>query len=675
MKIYTKIKLKLKKMITKYDFFLLKLNENVEQAKVYLKKKALSLKRTEAADRAKHVLSDEELKQITLTPEEVKKVETDPSFLAIKNLVKNDPGYTFLFTKMYNEDFKDTDTPETRLAALKELYDRIKSFGETINMLPQPVIMYAKKPEGSTQTYMDILSDALSELDTTLLVNRFMKRIDKKDRHLLNNLTPENKERLSFIAFEFSKLKNSSGIRANYGEKFTTINELLDNAEYYINSMRKPEFEEFYNDVISINNTYKTDGINIVFDKNLAIVAWVGCYDANKEFNYPKAPKLCISYSRSMWDSYVGDENKQYYIYDLNISGTERMSLVAVTVEADGSIYGDGGCQDKFNKHIGKQALAEHLTKLGTSIDILTPFTPKEIFEKNKRKNASRTLGTTHNLTIEMAKELIEELAADPNYNNGAPLKNAIAAHNLPVVAYLLSKGASASIDNNRLIIDALKANDKDILSLLFKHTTVPIQVGQSLLDSISSMETVKVLVDNGLEFTGSNLEVLYKKIYNKVSKKDASYDNFYDDLKYLIGLGMDPQLSDGLPLRHAVTLNDKKSIDFLLEKGSKISNRGYRILEHCITRNNIELLKYFIDILRKDNDPLLKGKKFVEERISYTGSDKLIKTVTIDPVSVINEFIVNTEEQMETDDLDEASGKEIISILRNILPKSAKIK
>ena len=119
----------------KYFDFVENLNENVQQAKVYLKNLALKNKKQSAG----------EGESVTLSPEEVRAAETNPNFVKIKELCREVPGYTFLFTKIFfeeleqNQDYTDTEKFDT----LKNLFDRIKSLGNLVKDLPMPLDRYA----------------------------------------------------------------------------------------------------------------------------------------------------------------------------------------------------------------------------------------------------------------------------------------------------------------------------------------------------------------------------------------------------------------------------------------------------------------------------------------------------------------------------------------------------
>ena len=76
----------------KYFDFKDSLNENIQQAKVYLKNLALKKKKEAAGE------TDQ---PVGLSAEEVRAAETNPMFTKIKDMCRDNPGYTFLFTKIF----------------------------------------------------------------------------------------------------------------------------------------------------------------------------------------------------------------------------------------------------------------------------------------------------------------------------------------------------------------------------------------------------------------------------------------------------------------------------------------------------------------------------------------------------------------------------------------------
>ena len=75
-------------MLTNYFDFKDSLNENVQQAKTFMKNRALKAKKTEMGE------PKEGEPPVGLSAQEVRQAENDPQFMKIKELLRDNPGYT-----------------------------------------------------------------------------------------------------------------------------------------------------------------------------------------------------------------------------------------------------------------------------------------------------------------------------------------------------------------------------------------------------------------------------------------------------------------------------------------------------------------------------------------------------------------------------------------------------
>ena len=117
-------------MLKRYFDFKDNLNENVQQAKAFMKNTALRAKKAKMSDGKE--LSEEELKKIGLDQMEVRQAENNPEFLKIKDLVKDNPGYTYLFTKFYFEDLVDLE-PNQRMEDIKGIYNTLRDVRQSLS--------------------------------------------------------------------------------------------------------------------------------------------------------------------------------------------------------------------------------------------------------------------------------------------------------------------------------------------------------------------------------------------------------------------------------------------------------------------------------------------------------------------------------------------------------------
>jgi len=164
-------------MLTKYFDFKESLNENVQQAKTYLKNKALKDKRAQIVEGGES--DEEELKKVGLTPIEVRQAENNPQFLKIKELLRDSPGYTYVFTKFFFEDLSELE-PIQRLEELKNLYTTLKDMRQSISQLPMPVDRYTTQkptpedPRGPYERLLDDLERLRGNRVTTKWINQLL---------------------------------------------------------------------------------------------------------------------------------------------------------------------------------------------------------------------------------------------------------------------------------------------------------------------------------------------------------------------------------------------------------------------------------------------------------------------------------------------------------------------
>ena len=106
-----------------------KLNENVQQAKQFLKNRALS-------DKKAKVKKEEDKEKVTLTEEEARRAETNVDFIKIRDMLRDNPGYVFAFTKFFFSD-------NVPFEELQSAYDDIKEYRSVIHTLPMPIDKYS----------------------------------------------------------------------------------------------------------------------------------------------------------------------------------------------------------------------------------------------------------------------------------------------------------------------------------------------------------------------------------------------------------------------------------------------------------------------------------------------------------------------------------------------------
>ena len=124
---------------TRYFDFKNNLNENVQQAKTFMKNRALRLKKAELGE------PKEGEQPIGLDAREVREAENDKNFLKIKDFCKDNPGYTYVFTKFFFEDLAELEENqrfEDLFTGKNSLYNQIKELRQSLSQLPMPIDRY-----------------------------------------------------------------------------------------------------------------------------------------------------------------------------------------------------------------------------------------------------------------------------------------------------------------------------------------------------------------------------------------------------------------------------------------------------------------------------------------------------------------------------------------------------
>ncbi len=428
-------------LFKKYQEFLgnFRIDENVQQAKIYLKKKALAEKK------GKTKKEDERL-----TPEEIRKAETDPNFLKIKELLRDNPGYVFPFVKFFFEE----DVP---FDSLKNIYDKIKEYRSVIHTLPMTIDKYAEiVPTGEDpRKGFEVLGDDIEKIKRSRVVKKWVDRLYGDIKREYASTSASIKEKVDGIAIAFDEFgKESNGNKDdkinkelqdlffNKVARYKNLNEVIQAALSYIKSANNSSISKFFQNIQKVNEKYgEMNGAEIVYNENDVLILEIKSYHANKELN--SNTSHCIASSQYQWDNYVGSDNnftKQYYIYNFKLSPSDDKSVVGITIAPK---YDIRACHTKSDRSFSGE-VKRWLSGLGVPFEVLAPMTPEEQEKKRKRIIANKEI-VKPNLTIAQVKKYIEE-GGDPNASTGKPLINAVAEDNLEKTKYLMAVGAHPNI-------------------------------------------------------------------------------------------------------------------------------------------------------------------------------------------------------------------------------------
>jgi len=560
-------------LLKKYNQFLdtFRVDENVQQAKNFLRNRELEEKR-------KKVKDPEEAKKITLTPEEVNKAERNPDFLKIKEMLNDNPGYVYAFTKFHFDQ-------DASFESLKEMYKKIQEYRSLISQLPMPVERYAdiKGDAQDGRNGFERLFDDLEKLSRYRIAKKFVDKLYGNIRREYQSAAPVIKEKIENIAVAFDELgKESNGtkdLKKNQElqdlffskvKRYKTLNEVINAAQSFLKAASNDNISKFMQSIQKTNLKFgEMNGVEIVYDENKILILEIKSFQASKELC--SNTSWCIASSQHYWNSYVGSDenyNKQYAVYNFNLPPNDDKSIIGVTIGPNQQIK---ACHTKSDASFSGQ-IKDYMKKINVPFAVLASMTEEEIEKKKRRVKANKEI-IKDNLSLEDVKRYVED-GADPNANEGKALKNAVAEDNYAKAEYLLSIGASPNIGS-------------------------PIQ-------EVKNLKMLKLLVDHGAEMVN---EIFTKFIIND-----------YDAVEYVLKRGLDPGYQKGLPLRMAAKLNRIDVMELLIKYGAQIDDRRLMVLKWACEFGQTEAVLF----VKNKMEELYKTDKQFKERMDNF-SDKRI--------------------------------------------------
>ena len=662
---------------TKYtDFLDLRINENLNQAKKYLKDKFIrttSIMKVipntvisnsyDAIDKDSgdvlniNDLTEEQkskvlelIKTTKLTDVDLKGVENNPLFLSVKKMLGDKVGFTYLFTYLAMEE-------KIPLDELKTLFKHIIDFKDSLDKLRRPISNYIDKsiPNNGEQ-----LGDDLENISRARKAQKFVNEFDSDLKAEYRNSAPALKKRIEDIAFAFDELgKDVNGtddekmkIRLSTQKRFFSkikrykaLNSLINGAELFLKSESNSSSSKFYNQIEKCNELYGKFGARIVFDDDNILILELLSFPACKMLC--SNTSWCISTSDHYWNSYVGGDSvftRQYAIYNYNLSPTDNNSIIGITINSDKSIRAchaknDSGisssCKSIFNSFESKAGLPKN-----TIWDLLEPMSESDKKKKQLRIIANKEIIKPNKTMSEIKKYVLED-GADVNTNNCVVLQNAVKESNLEKVEFLLKIGANPNL--NKEIIENCKSDPKE---------------DKDSPKNKKNFEIIKILIENG------------GKITNNVYK---NFNSDYDAIEFFLKKGYHP---DGVedngkksynPIRTAVKSDRLDIVKLLLKYGSTAFSDPERVVA---SRVPFEYCKYdIINYLFEEGicvNNWDENLKFVVNNYDFPKADKtkmvdfILKYISEKKVTIKNNgsLILSTIENDKNKDYDPAKMK-----------------
>jgi len=553
------------------------INENLDKSKKFLKdqyiikKLATDLKlidteldyqlRNGKKGLSKRDFTEEQFNQIRMgmrdvrvTDDQVRNLERNPDFVKLRELFQPNIGYLYNFVYMYfieNIPYEEVERLYGLLIEYKDLLDRMPRKFD-VNFIDENI-----PNPSNNHTNAEILSDQLDKLAEYRKVKKIIDTLPPKLKKEANNATELQMEQLVEIANGFNSIqpeeKKEIAWKTFFGEMLEDRHETTRDGKpnptfgklvwrsrlFRFQQMENPLIEfiraakqhleasssEGYSDRVEkinkVNDLLGVKGCKVVYNESGIMIVEVNSYAANKMLNAHCSH--CIVNSESYWNSYLGEYNIQYYIYNFNLSSTNNKWTIGVTIQPDRT-WQSGACQTVNNANIGgefKSLLKSWEKEYGIKdslFDVLKPLSKEEIELRKRAKEAE--------------KSIIKKTIKDPETGK----ERTITAADLQ--RYVKEFGADINRDNGQALINAVEDDDIERVRMIFAlGGTANLKKGsESAISRAKNLEMIKLLIENG--------SVLTNEVFKNIVCDDET-------LEFTLKAGADPNFSSNLPIRN----------------------------------------------------------------------------------------------------------------------------
>jgi hypothetical protein len=492
------------------------------------------------------------LRDVRLTDEQVRELERNPEFVKLRDLFQPNIGYLYNFVYMYFVEgipYEEVERLYALLIEYKDLLERLpKKFD--INFIDENI-----PNSTNNHTNAEIISDELDKLGEYRKVKKIIDTLPPKLKKAANSATELQMEQLVEIANGFDNVeedKKELVWKTFFGEMLedryeTTrdgkpnpnfgklvwrsrlfrfqqmenpLTEFIKAAKQHLDASGSEGYSDRVEKINKVNDLLGVKGCRVVFNEAGVLIVEVNSYAANKMLNAHCSH--CIVNSESYWNSYLGEYNIQYYIYNFNLSSTNSRWTIGVTIKPDRTYQG-GACQTVNNNDIGrefKSILKDWRSEYNINQelwDVLLPLSAEEI---QRRKDAQLA-----------EREIIKKTVTDPETRRERP----ITAEDIK--RFVRESGADVNKDNGKALVNAVEDGDIERVKVILQLGGSPnLRKGSdSAIAKAKDMETIKLLVSNHAVLTGD--------VFNNIVCDE-------DALEFCLKAGADPNFNSNLPIR-----------------------------------------------------------------------------------------------------------------------------
>ena len=251
--------------------------------------------------------------------------ETDPKFIKLRELLKNNLGYIGTFTEWMYRDREDINT-------ITDVFNKLKN----INNLDKQIEEFEK---------MEDLYDYLQSFETKRIVDKTINGLPSYTKKYVNdelrNLIALNIEWAEFVR----KFYTEKGGRYNEHSKYWNLSTdterdnysdwLIDETKIYIQNLKGEWNLSTILKKISDSDLVEGKDFDIVEKKPLLLMLRIYTYKASKELG---ARKWCIVTSEGMFRRYVTDFANQYFVWDFTKDISDIRHMIGTTIGQSGKI-------------------------------------------------------------------------------------------------------------------------------------------------------------------------------------------------------------------------------------------------------------------------------------------------------------------------------------------------
>ena len=614
------------------------LNENLDKSKKFLKDQYIikklatdlkfidseldyKLRHGEKKGLSKNDFSPEQyneirmkMRDVRLTDDQVRNLERNEEFVKLRDLFQPNIGYLYNFVYMYFVEGISYEEIERLYALLIEHKDVIERLPKKFDInfidesIPNPT---------NNHTNAEILSDELDKLGEYRKVKKIIDTLPPKLKKAANlatelqmeqlveiangfeNITPEEKKEIVWKTFfgemlvdnwettrdgkpnpNFGKLVWRSRL-ARFNNEENPLVEFIRAAKQHLDASGSEGYSDRVGKINKVNDLLGVKGCKVLYNVSGIMIVEVNSYAANKMLNAHCSH--CIVNTESHWNSYLGEYNIQYYIYNFNFSTTNSRWTIGVTMKPNRG-WDNGACQTVNNSYIGgefKSLLKSWENEYGIEdslFDILQPLSQEEIDRRKRAKDAERFI--------------IKKTIPDPETGR----ERTITAADLQ--GYVKEFGADINRDNGKALINAVEDNDIERVKMIFAlGGTANLQKGaDSAIAKAKDMEMIKLLVSNHAVLTGD--------VFNNIVCDE-------DALEFCLKAGADANFNSNLPIRKVC----KGSWKSLTEIGESYFAGYQMLLKYGVKSEEAGknfVVKWAAEYGRMDiiNDQMTKGCK-----------------------------------------------------------------